>query len=407
MASNPFIPLSLSEVTAEYLTDALRSAGVLPSGSVTQFQSRVIGEGAGFMGDVVDLSVTYSDGIDGPRRFVLKIPTATKNREIGQTLGVYEREIRFYRELQPQMKVRTPRHYFSAMDTTLDPETGLKALRVVHGLPIWLIRLLLPLLNWINGKSEWHFVLLIEHLRDYRIGDQVRGCSIDESRRVLKSMATMHAQFRDSEALETFPWLVPYRYATKPLHMMYLRATEPFKDRYRHVLTPNAVYLIDWLRDNFFALWEALEERPLTLVHGDFRLDNLCFDDQRGEVILFDWQTLGVGSGAIDLAYFLSAAVTEDASEGTIDGLLEDYRIEMAAHGVDIAPEVLRWEYDLGLLAMLHRLVPAEFQDMLDLGDGRGTELLATWMARIMVHVENIDPDRLLASRPGSQDTLT
>lgn len=64
MASNPFIPLSLSEVTAEYLTDALRSAGVLPSGSVTQFQSRVIGEGAGFMGDVVDLSVTYSDGID-------------------------------------------------------------------------------------------------------------------------------------------------------------------------------------------------------------------------------------------------------------------------------------------------------------------------------------------------------
>lgn len=395
------IPLSLDDLTPDYLTMALRQSGLLTRGRVTSFDSRVIGEGAGFMGDVVDLSLQYSDDADADERaFVLKIPTASKNREIGQTLGVYEREIRFYREFQPHLSIRTPRHYFSAMNTRVEPETGLKAIRLLDRLPMWLIRILLPLINWANGRAEYHYVLLIEHLKKYRIGDQVAGCSDEESRRVLAAMARMHAQFRDNPVLDTYAWLVPYRYAAKPLQMMYRRATDPFKARYQDVLTPHARSLIDWLRDNYFSLMTALESRPSTLVHGDFRLDNLCFDDETGDVILFDWQTLGVSCGSIDLAYFLSAAISEDAPAGSVDELLEYYRQELGKQGVDVAPEVLRWEYDVGLLAMLHRLVPAEFQDMLDLGDGRGNEIIGTWMKRIMTHIEKVDAEALMRSVP-------
>lgn len=395
------IPLSLSDVSADYLTEALKEAGVLGTGRVSRFDSRVIGEGAGFMGEVVDLEVHFSpEHKQGPTSFILKIPTASRNREVGQTLGVYEREIRFYRELQPHMNIRTPQHFFSAMDISRDPETGLKAIKVLNRMPLWLIRAMLPLLNWANGRATWHYILLIEHLKAFRIGDQVAGCSIDETRRVLTTMADMHGQFWNSERLDEFRWLVPMRYAGKPMHMMYVQAVDKFKERHAERLTGHASDILDWMKANFLALFTELSARPSTLVHGDFRLDNLCFDDDTGEVIVFDWQTIGVGPGAIDLAYFLSAAVTEDAPDGTVDEMLEFYRERLGAQGVQLSPTALKWEYEVSLLAMLHRLVPAEFQDMLDLGDGRGSELLASWIGRVMSHIEGIDPAALLASPP-------
>ncbi|MDZ7684391.1 MAG: hypothetical protein U5O39_04795 [Gammaproteobacteria bacterium] len=163
MANESSIPLSLAEVTTDYLTMALREAGVLGQGQVTNLQSRVIGEGAGFMGDVVELTVTFSsDNDDGEHSFVLKIPTATKNREVGQTLGVYEREIRFYRDLQPLLEIRTPRHFFSAMDEAVDPEAALKGLKALDKMPLWLIRLLFSLARW---DERWPQLALRSHSR--------------------------------------------------------------------------------------------------------------------------------------------------------------------------------------------------------------------------------------------------
>ncbi|MEX0943200.1 MAG: phosphotransferase [Pseudomonadales bacterium] len=405
MSSDESKPRSLSDISAEYLTAAFLDAGILRHGRVIGFDSRVIGEGAGFMGEVVDLHATFSSDSDAgssSQSVIMKIPTATKNRQIGQTLGVYEREIRFYRELQPILGIRTPKHFYSAMDATTEPETGLKALKLMDSLPIWMIRMLLPFGNWINRNSNWHYILMIEHLGHFRIGDQVSGCSFDESRRVLETMAQMHSQFWQSQKLSEFKWLVPIRYIAKPTHMLFLRAIDQFKRQHAETLTAHTIDLIDWLESNYLTMMKALANRPSTLIHGDFRLDNLCFDDHTGDVVLFDWQTLGVGAGGIDLAYFLSAAVGVNVSSGRTDELIEYYRGELAKRGVHISRDALQWDYDVSLLILLHRLVPAQFQDFLELGEGRGTDLLDTWLERILVHVERVNPPALLANVPRS-----
>ncbi|MDZ7684392.1 MAG: phosphotransferase [Gammaproteobacteria bacterium] len=166
---------------------------------------------------------------------------------------------------------------------------------------------------------------------------------------------------------------------TKPFQMLYLQASEPFKARYADVLTPQAVHLIDWLRDHYFEITKALARRPSTLIHGDFRLDNLCFDDDAGDVILFDWQTLGVGMWHPRFGLFPRARQFCGRSRGW-HGLYTDRllsRTDVETRSPRVGEEALRWEFDVCLLMMLHRLVPAEFQDMLDLGDGRGNELLS------------------------------
>lgn len=390
------IPLNLDEVSADWLTGVLGQSGMLDGGRVVGLDARVVGQGAGFMGHVAKLDLTLSPTAGRPVSLVLKIPTETDNRRIGQTVGVYEREIRFYQELQPLLDIRTPRHIYSAMDSVTDPERTIKALKLMDRMPVWLIRTMLPVLNWLGSRAVHRYVLLLENLEDYRIGDQVGGCSPDEARLVLDAMARMHARFWGGAELETFPWLLSLDLASKPLQMMYLQGVEPFKRFHAAWLEPHHLAVLDWLAVHYFDLVRQFGRMPDTLSHGDFRLDNLCFDDERGEVILFDWQTLGRGPCGFDLAYFLSAAFASPPSRREVDDLVEYYGACLSRYGVEIAAEDLRWQFDAGLLAVVHRLVPAQFQDMLDLGEGRGADLIDSWLERGFRDLERIDLDRIL-----------
>ncbi len=94
------IPLSLSEINATWLTNVLRSEGVLQQEQVVSFTQNTIGAGFGFLGDValLDLELSPAD-TEAPKSMVLKIPTASRSRAAGQILGAYEKEIRFYCDL--------------------------------------------------------------------------------------------------------------------------------------------------------------------------------------------------------------------------------------------------------------------------------------------------------------------
>lgn len=390
------IPFDIGEVDPEWLTAALSESGLLENQRVVSFNAKVVGQGAGFMGNVAMLNLTLAPPSDAPLSLVLKIPTATNNRHIGQTLGVYEREIRFYQELQSNFNIRTPRHVYSAMDSVSDPVKAAKAFKLLNRLPIWVIRTIFPLMNWLGGHSTTRYVLLIENLEGYRIGDQVGGCSTRDAQSALDMMARMHAQFWGGSHLDDFPWLLSIELVRKPGQMLYLQAVERFKHAHADWLTASQIAVLDWLKVHYFDLMARFGTRPETLMHGDFRLDNLCFDDTRQEAILFDWQTPGRGPCGFDLAYFLSASFAEPPSRSSIEALLEYYRERLATYGVNISADALRWQYEAGLVAVIHRVVPAQFQDLLDLGEGRGVDLIDSWLERGFRELEYIDPDRLL-----------
>ena len=56
---------------------------------------------------------------------------------------------------------------------------------------------------------------------------------------------------------------------------------------------------------------EWITAHPRTIVHGDFRMDNLFFGQREGDapVVIVDWQGTLRGKGAHDLAYFLSQSM--------------------------------------------------------------------------------------------------
>jgi len=57
--------------------------------------------------------------------------------------------------------------------------------------------------------------------------------------------------------------------------------------------------------------WLASKPDRFTVIHGDYRLDNLMFRDDPGAtpVAAVDWQTVSIANGGRDLAYLLGNSV--------------------------------------------------------------------------------------------------
>ena len=70
-------------------------------------------------------------------------------------------------------------------------------------------------------------------------------------------------------------------------------------------------------------------------MHGDYRLDNMLFDPDRTRVTVVDWQTVGVGLPARDLAYFTSTSLDPDVRSQVEKDLVADYHRALSGYGVN------------------------------------------------------------------------
>ncbi|MBW2280512.1 MAG: phosphotransferase [Deltaproteobacteria bacterium] len=395
--ARPYIPETLAELTPEWLTGALRGTGVLREARVVKVESEMLGEGQGFIGDVARLELSLDrDEPSAPRTLIAKLPTAREsNRGLGQLGGVYEREIRFYRELGDKVGVRTPRHYYSAMDETAGSKWAGPILRFMDRLPGVLLRLLLRFFTWLAGLSRQRFVLVLEDMAPARIGDQVAGCSRAESERALRCAARLHAGFWDDPRLDSFWWIMPMDIAPNTFRHFLDLGRAPFLERYGDRLTPAVREKLAWLEEHDVELMRELGRPPRTIVHGDFRLDNLFFDDATDEIVLFDWQTLASGLGAFDAAYFLSSLPVGTTPEEE-ERLMRVYHDELLELGVPDYPwtRFVR-DYRLTMLLMLSRLGAAT-ADLIEIGEDRGLELMEGWIERVLDRVEHVPTEGLL-----------
>lgn len=87
-----------------------------------------------------------------------------------------------------------------------------------------------------------------------------------------------------------------------------------------------------------------------TLVHGDAKLENVCFASARGaDVALVDFQYVGGGVGVKDVAYFLSSCLSPRECESLVPAYLDDYfralESAVAANAIDVDVRELEREW--------------------------------------------------------------
>jgi aminoglycoside/choline kinase family phosphotransferase len=95
-----------------------------------------------------------------------------------------------------------------------------------------------------------------------------------------------------------------------------------------------------------------LAEQPrYSLMHGDFRADNIMFHPTTGAVTIVDWQTVGVGMPGRDLAYFTGSSLVSEVRRRTEADLVDYYHDALRRHGVtDYDRETCWRDYCIGMV---------------------------------------------------------
>ena len=339
-------------VTPEWLTSVLRDAGTLDKASVTSLNTELVGEGVGFVGQIARIKPEYDRAESrAPDTLIGKFPAADEAiREVAAMYGIYRCEVNFYREISSAITLRTPRCYFNAMN-----------------------------------DSATEFVLLLEDLSTTgRLGDQVTGCTLNEARLALAELATLHASWWQRDGLDRMSWLPLLTELGK------ISATEAYPqnwklclDQYGHLLSPEIHDAAPSLSERLMALMNRFEEVPHTIVHGDYRLDNLFFANPGSdyELAVIDWQIACRGGAAYDVAYFISSNLDAEARRQNEDALLDRYHRVLVDQGVkDYSLDALKRDYVLSLLGYLG--VTIANVTALDPANERGVELFALILER-------------------------
>jgi hypothetical protein len=262
-------------LTPSWLTSALAASDVADGATVTDVDLTPVGTGQ--MCDSVRLRLTYDRPTPAPPTLIAKLPAADPtSRATALALRSYETEVRFYQELAPDLPIRTP-HVFHA---DIDVATA-------------------------------SFVLLLEDMAPSQQGDQLAGCSPEQAVVAIDELVKLHAPRWGDPKLDQLEWLHrdPEQGRAFLLGMLPV-FWEGFRERY-------ADRLGDDVHEAGNALFASLEayllsdDRPLTVVHGDYRLDNLLFGPSDGGVpiAVVDWQTSAHGPALSDVAYFIGAGL--------------------------------------------------------------------------------------------------
>lgn len=134
--------------------------------------------------------------------------------------------------------------------------------------------------------------------------------------------------------------------------------------------------------DAIAPLLQQLDQSPNTLLHGDFRTDNMMYgpDD---ELILLDFQITGTGSGAYDLAFFITQSLGAGLASEHERALIDRWKQRVEGAGIDPADLSPVWEdyRAAALFCLVYPVVASRGMDLL--GDPRQMSLVEVPMTRM------------------------
>ena len=353
-----FIPQEGSEFTADWFTDLFQEQY---GAAVLDVSREVIGTGVGFVGEIHRCFLSW-DAMRGdlPTSVIVKVPSKLPlNRSLGEGLQLYEREVIAYEKLASNMGLPMPNVLYSAMDD--DPTPWLDSVinflfsRLPLGGVSWLTVKFLELAS--KNPRLRRYVLVLEDIADARPPSQVEGGSLDDALISLATLAKFHAHhWMNEESIAVSDRIWALNRLPKVSQASYARNREEFIGRFGELVGDEKMRVIDDTQDRLEDLLAPLAQDPWTLLHGDYRLDNIMFRPN-GEIVVIDYQLLSKGRPGWDVAYFITTALSADYKSEE-ETMLKHYHETLLRAGItNYSFEELVDDVELTKLLLAHRLV--------------------------------------------------
>jgi hypothetical protein len=338
-----FIPRYPDDITGEWLSTVL-SSDVNP---VRVSGVDVAAVGTGQTGATYRVSVSYADGASGlPDTFVIKLPAQDDTVRDRVTIG-YRSECAFYTGVADRVKVPTPQCFYCEI-----------------------------------SEDALDYALLLADQAPAAQGDQIAGCGEREARLAVTALAGLHGPSWCDDVWLDFPGIA------------FARPDEASANGLGEVARMSREITLDKLGDRMAAAdretftaamdlvapWLLAEHDRFSLLHGDYRLDNMLFYPDAAAVTIVDWQTLGIGLPARDLAYFTATSLKPELRASIEKDLVDDYHRALSDYGVtDYDRETCWRDYRLGMpQALLISALGFAFATATD----RGDDMVLTMLAR-------------------------
>ena len=365
ISSSPVI--GIDEITPAWLTEVLTAAGMIGNAAVVEIAREPVG--AGQVGDTYRLSLTYAVGdhdappsiIAPPRPSSPRCRPATRRAApLPAMYHLYEREVRFYEVVAPRVDIRVPGCMYSAVD--LDENT---------------------------------FILLLEDLTPVRMADQIAGMSVAEVETALVELARLHAPVWGDTSVTDLPWLNYGADQRDQLTAFSGMLFDMFLERYGRDLDDLTGSVIRQFRE-LVEPFTSREHHSVTVIHGDYRADNMLYDGHGGDVplVTVDWQTVGAGPGLLDVAYLLGTGLDPGDRAANEERLVRGYHDAITGAGVAGYDWDRCWaDYRLyaayGVIMLTTAAVVVERTD-------RGDAMFLAMLRRIAAQVTQLDTASLI-----------
>lgn len=282
------VPQSLDDVTAEWLADAFGSP-------IDSIDVQPIAAGEGFMGQLARVGIESADA-HVPSSVIVKLPTSDPGGKfIGEMMGVWHREHLFYRDVAEHMTINVPIAYVNIAEPPC---------------------------------------LVLEDLAPAVVGDHVAGATLDQAQRAIDALAIHHAAWFEHPMLASLDWMPglddPSVLTLKDTFAM---GWPMFLERFADELPDRCLAWCERFVEHIPTWIAGHLDDPLTMTHGDFRLDNLFFFDD-GTIAVIDWQLCMRAPGQGDFVYFCANNLTVDMRRAHEQSLLARYVAGLHARGV-------------------------------------------------------------------------
>jgi len=284
-------------ISAEYLAQHLGVSG-LKVESVTPI-------GTGQMAE--SYRVSFAAGSHGqlPPSVVVKVPSQSESsRAASRITRCYELETGFYTHVRSLVGVSAP-----------------NCLHV-----------------WFDAPSD-DFVLVLEDIVSGKQGDQLSGASVEQARAAIDELVLLHAPLWNSPQLNTLSWMPRHTMESSQGTRDLLRSVfAGFTSRFESRVGAEVLELGAQLVANIDGYDRAFPNNE-TIVHRDFRLDNLLFTETSHgtQVKVVDWQTASISSGATDLAYFIGASFAPEQRRLVENELVHRYHDGLTQSGISMS----------------------------------------------------------------------
>ena len=270
---------------------------------MSTFTATQLGEGVGMMATLHRLTLQYSAG-SGPATLIVKFPGELEaNLAIAAQFGLFHREVLFYQRAAGRTAMHTPKIYAAEIDPNAE------------------------------------FVLLMEDLGGMRTGDQIVGCDSEETAAAVDELVKLHSAFWNSVDVPEFDFapIVDGAGQGDVMHSLAVASWDAMNAVHGDAVPP----AMEAVRQRFLAAIPAMHawlgEGPLTLIHSDYRLDNLMLGTPPASpaVVALDWQGVMRSKGIEDVAFLLSQSVPVEIRRRIEREQVERYRQGLLAAGVD------------------------------------------------------------------------